>query len=284
MSDGIEPLKGRRVYLVLRDRIVSGALAAGERMPGEPSLAAEHGVSRVTLRRALDRLAEEGLITRKPGSGTFVRGGAVAGPIVSDFGRVYSHLVEMGSRTQVRLLAFAYGAPPPPVASALRLPDGARTQRSVRVRLLDDAPFSYLTTHVPEPVGLTYSEADLGRMPLLALLERSGVAIDRATQSITAALAGPDAAAALGVDVGAPLLSLTRVVFDAGGAGVEHLHALYRPDRYAFESDLVRTGRAGERHWASAAPRADNTDEGGKPTARQTISSRTITGSKRGAR
>ena len=271
MADEIEPLKGRRVYLVLRDRIMSGELAAGDRLPGEPSLAAEHGVSRVTLRRALDRLADEGLICRKPGSGTFVRGPGIAKPIVSDLSNVFSHLIEMGSRTGVRLLSFAYGVPPAAVAEAMRLDEGERTQRSIRVRLIDDEPFSYLTTHVPERVGLTYSEADLAHMPLLGLLERSGVVVDRASQSITAALAGPDVAAAIGVEVGAALISLTRVVFDTAGLCVEHLHALYRPDRYAFESELVRTGRAGARHWATAELKPANTDEAGtgrtaKPT------------------
>lgn len=264
MADEIEPLKARRVYLILRDRIMTGELPAGERLPGEPSLAAEHGVSRVTLRRALDRLADEGLICRKPGSGTFVRGPGIAKPVVSDLSNVFSHLIEMGSRTGVRLLSFAYGVPPAMVAEALRLDDGERTQRSIRVRLIDDEPFSYLTTHVPERVGLTYSEADLAHMPLLGLLERSGIVVERACQSITATLAGPEVAGALGVEVGAPLIALTRVVFDTEGLGVEHLHALYRPDRYTFESELLRTGHAGARHWASAGLKPANTDEAAK--------------------
>lgn len=263
MADRIEPLKGRRVYLVLRDRIIGGAIAAGERLPGEPTLATEHGVSRVTLRRALDQLAKEGLIVRKPGSGTFVGQFRSQKPVMSDLGGLYSHLVEMGSRTQVRLLAFAYGQPPAAIATAMRLGNDERTQRSIRLRMIDDEPFSYLTTYVPEWIGLTYSEADLGNRPLLGLLERSGIALERASQLITATLASPDVATALGVEIGAPLLSLTRVVFDGAGHGVEHLHALYRPDRHAFESVLVRTGQAGARHWANVLPEPANSDDAG---------------------
>lgn len=265
MTDEIEPLKGRRLYLVLRDRIMSGELAAGERLPGEPSLAAEHGVARVTIRRALDRLAKDGLIRRKPGSGTFVREVAMAKPVVADFANVFQHLVEMGSRTGVRLLFFTYGVPSSSVAEAMRLAPGERTQRSIRVRFIDEAPFSYLTTHVPERVGLTYSEADLARMPLLGLLERSGIVVERASQSITAALAGPEVADALAIEVGTPLLSLTRAVFDAQDLCVEHLHALYRPDRYVFNSELVRAGRVGQRRWTAAMPKPANSDraEGG---------------------
>ncbi|WP_183446712.1 GntR family transcriptional regulator [Microvirga lupini] len=249
MVDAVEPLKARRIYLLLRERILNGALEPGSRLPGELSIAAEYGVSRVTVRRALDTLAIDGLIDRRPGSGTFVREGNSVQPIVADLSNVLSHLVEMGRRTSVRLLSFAYVNPSESVAGALGLEPGERAQRSIRVRLIDGAPFSYLVTHVPERIGVTYSEADLASMPLLGLLERSGIVVDEASQSIGATLAGPDVADALGLEIGSPLLSLTRVVWDPSGQGVEHLHALYRPDRYSFHMDLVRTGAVGARRW-----------------------------------
>jgi GntR family transcriptional regulator len=86
-------------------------------------------------------------------------------------------------------------------------------------------------------------------MPLLSLLERSGIVVEEASQKIGATLAGPDVAEALGLEIGSPLLSLTRVVRDPSGYGVEHLHALYRPDLYSFHMDLVRTGTADARRW-----------------------------------
>ncbi len=235
-------LKARRIYLMLRERIASGDLPAGQRLPSEPALAAEQGVARVTLRRALDRLAEEGLVSRRVGAGTFVTDGMLSPVIAADLADVFSQLKTMGQTTGVRLLAFAYGPAPEAVAQALGLGSGARTQRSVRVRLIDDQPFSYLTTHVPERIGLTYDEADLGSTPLLQLLERSGIVAGRASQALSATLAGPDVADALKLEIGAPLLSLTRTVHDPAGAGVEHLHALYRPDRFAFHLDLMRSG------------------------------------------
>jgi GntR family transcriptional regulator len=253
LADAVEPLKARRIYLLLRERILHGELEPGSRLPGELSLAAEYGISRVTVRRALDTLASDGLIDRRPGSGTFVRAGNSVQPIVADLSNVLSHLVEMGRRTGVRLLSFAYVNPPESVAVSLSLEPGERTQRSIRVRLIDGAPFSYLVTHVPERIGVTYSEADLASMPLLGLLERSGIVVDEASQSIGATLAGPDVAEALELEIGSPLLSLTRVVWDPSGQGVEHLHALYRPDRYSFHMDLVRTGAAGARRWNPVA-------------------------------
>lgn len=256
MDASLEPQKARRLSLLLRERIASGEIGPGSRLPSEPALALEHGVSRVTVRRALDSLAADGLVDRRVGSGTFVREPETPRPIIADFSNMLTHLVEMGRRTGVRLLAFSYGAPPDGVAQALLLRPGERTQRSVRVRLIDGQPFSYLTTHVPERIGLTYSEADLAAVPLLTLLERSGTEIGRASQTIGATLAGPDVAEALALEIGSPLLSLNRVVFGPDGRGVEHLQALYRPDRYSFQMELHRAGDAGERRWSPMPAKA----------------------------
>lgn len=259
----LETSKARRVYLVLRDGIASGDLAVGTRLPSEPELAAAHDVSRVTVRRALDQLEREQLIRRQPGAGTFVLGGGGRKTIVADLANMLAQLVEMGRATRVKLLSFGYMLPPPAVAQALRLAPAERTQRSVRVRYLDSEPFSYLVTHVPERIGLTYSEGDLATTPLLALLERSGVAAEQASQTISATLAGPDVAEALSIDVGAPLLSVTRAVFGPDGQGIEHLTGLYRPDLYSFQMDLMRIGRRGERRWSPVvAQRGDAAKNG----------------------
>jgi GntR family transcriptional regulator len=266
LDAAVEPFKARRIYLLLRDRIASGALPADARLPGEPDLAAEYGVSRVTIRRALDQLAGEGMVERRAGVGTFVRqGGGMLPPTVVDFADVFSHLKEMGRRTEVRLLAFGYVVPPASIAAALGLAAGERAQRAVRVRQMGGAPFSHLTTHVPERIGLTYSEAEMASQPLLALLERSGLTVARAQQSIGAGLAGPEVAQALQLEIGAPLISLTRLVQDEAGRAVEHLHALYRPDRFTFQMQLQRTGAAGARRWSPLAPPEAAPDAPGGP-------------------
>jgi len=247
--DAIDTSKTHRLYLLLKERITSGALPPGERLPSEPSLAAAHGLSRVTIRRALDGLSREGLISRQPGSGTYVTEPGSPPPVVADLSNMLAHLVAMGRATRVKLLSFAYVAPPAAVATALQLQGSERTQHSLRVRYMDDAPFSLLSTYVPERIGVTYSKSDLVATPLLELLERSGVAAAKAHQTISATLASPDAAEALDVEIGSPLLSLTRVVLSADGRGIEYLAALYRPDRHAFRMEMVRTGRGADRRW-----------------------------------
>ena len=247
--DTIDTSKTHRLYLLLKERITSGALPPGEKLPSEPSLAAAHGLSRVTIRRALDGLSREGLISRQPGSGTFVTQPDSPPPVVADLSNLLAHLVAMGRATRVKLLSFAYVAPPTAVAAALHLENNEKTQHSLRVRYMDEAPFSLLSTYVPERIGVTYSKSDLVATPLLELLERSGVAAAKANQTISATLASPDAAAALDVEIGSPLLSLTRVVLGADGRGIEYLSALYRPDRHAFRMEMVRTGRGATRRW-----------------------------------
>jgi GntR family transcriptional regulator len=250
---GVGDTKTRSLYLALRERIASGAAPVGSRLPSEPELAASFRVSRVTIRRALAALRAEGLIERRPGAGTRVKRGVAPAAIIADVGDLVASLFDMGRRTDVRLLSFAY-VDAPEVAAAMRLTPGERLQRSVRIRHVDGKPFSYLTAHVPERIGQTYSETDLATRPLLELLERSGFTVDHADQTVRATLAGPAVAEALDVAVGQPLLEVERIVFDAAGAGVEHLHALYRPDRYALRMEMRRTGTADRRRWSPVSP------------------------------
>jgi len=257
LRDWLGEAKAKQVYMVLRDRILSGALAFGVKLPIENDLAQGYGVSRVTVRRALGELAREHLIERRPSVGTRVvyRPAPAPAPITADISGVLASLADMGRRTGVKLIAFDYVPATGSVAQALAVGPDQLLQRSVRVRAFDQVPFSYLTTHVPEDVAVTFSKQELATRPLLELLERAGVKIGHARQRISAGLATPDVARALDVRTGSPLIELVRVVCDRSGRAVEHLHALYRPDRYAFEMDLVRSG-AGAKTWSPVMRRA----------------------------
>ncbi len=250
--------KAQRVYLLLRDEISNGVYPTGSLLPGENRLAEHFGVSRITVRRALEALSVEGWIRKKAGAGSIVidRSGAPQ-PIAANFATLMPQLVEMGQQTTARLLSFSYGPTSEAVASALGLDSGQTVQTAVRVRFAGDEAFSHLTTHVPEDIARHYDEADLATQPLFVLLERSGVRVDSAYQTVTATLATPDVAEALGVSVGAPLLALKRIVRDASGRGVEYLSALYRPDMFRLEMTLSRVGAGEARHWEPVIGAAD---------------------------
>ncbi len=242
--------KARQVYLSLRDQIADGRLEDGDSLPPEQKLAEIFGVSRVTIRRALDALAAANLVVRRAGSGTTVRTSGQAGqPMAMNLATLMPQLVEMGQTTTARLLSFSYGAAPEFVASALHLESKEQVQIATRVRSADGTPFSHLTTYVPAGIAANYSENDLATTPLFKLLELSGVQIKDAHQSVSATLAGPDVAEALGIAVGSALLSLRRVVRDVNDNGVEYLSALYRPDMFRLEMPLTRVGDGSARHW-----------------------------------
>jgi GntR family transcriptional regulator len=253
-----EGAKARRVYLSLRDQITGGALGDGDSLPGEQKLAETFAVSRVTIRRALDTLADGGLIERRAGSGTIVRGMRAGDkPVAMDFTTLMPQLVEMGQRTTARLLSFSYGPAPASVARMMGMDPQTEVQIATRVRSAKDVPFSHLTTYVPAEIARSYSENDLASTPLFQLLERSGVQIDEAHQSVSASLAGPEVAEALEVAVGSALLSLNRVVRDVKGKGVEYLSGLYRPDMFRLEMPLTRVGQGAGRHWEPAIGQHD---------------------------
>lgn len=241
--------KARRVYLLLRDEILSGRYAPGTALPGEQRLAAMHQVSRVTVRRALDGLSADKLIEKRTGAGTIVTGQVQQAGIAADLSTLIPQIVQMGQDTTARLLSFAYAAPPAAVAEALGMGPGQKVQTAMRVRLFEGRPFSHLTTHVPEDIATRYSEQDLATTPLFRLLERGGVTVSSASQSVTASLASPEVADALEISVGSAVLWLTRVIRDDAGRGVEYLSALYRPDMFRLEMELDHVGDGGNRHW-----------------------------------
>jgi len=248
-----EGVKAQRVFLSLRDKITSGQFSDGENLPGEQRLAESFGVSRVTVRRALDTLSDVGLIEKRPGSGSRVRPQPQSEQRASlDFNTLMPQLVEMGQSTSVRLLSFSYDHAPDYVARVMGAGDAEKMQIATRIRIADGIPFSHLTTFVPAAIAQNYSENDLATNPLFTLLERSGVQITDAHQSVSATLAGPEVAEALDIAVGSALLSLNRIVNDKDGKAVEYLTALYRPDMFRLEMPLSRVGRGKKRHWELA--------------------------------
>ena len=244
-----EGTKARGVYLALREQIMSGRLSDGDKLPTEQRIAESHSVSRVTVRRALDVLADAGLIRRRAGSGTTVCAPDMKRLTAMNFNTLMPPLLEMGQKAKARLLSFSYERSPDYVTKAMRWKTSQVVQVATRVRLIDEIPFSHLTTYVPANIAENYSENDLSTQPLFSLLERSGVQIINAHQTVSATLADPEVALAIGVAVGSALLSLDRVVRDEDGNGVEFLSALYRPDMFRLEMPLTRVGQQNERHW-----------------------------------
>uniref|UniRef100_UPI003B52B846 GntR family transcriptional regulator n=1 Tax=Roseovarius indicus TaxID=540747 RepID=UPI003B52B846 len=246
-----EPLY-HQVFLLLQDRINAGAYADGERFPTENELIAMLNVSRITIRRALQELSSRGLIVRERALGTRVVNPRTVTRLVAGVEGMLENNRRLGRSTTVRLLRFEYVQPPLDVAKLLEVNETDEVQRTERVRSIEDIPFSYAVTFVPEQIGRTYSREEIAKEPLLHLLERSGVRVSHARQTISAQAASIPVARALLIGAGAPLLRTVRTVFDESNRPVEHIEVLYRPEYFAYEIELERTGVTRDRQWVAS--------------------------------
>lgn len=246
--------KYHQIYLVLREQLEEGRFADG--VPGELQLTRQFGVARVTVRKALARLEAEGMIARRPGRGTVAvrrANGGAAAPRASSarLTGLLENIVSMGLATSVRVIECEVLPAPEAVASELGIESGAPVQKAVRVRSTREGPLSHITTYVPAALASGFGRRELAKKPILILLEESGVRIGRATQTISARLADAVVASRLGVEVGSPLLAVSRLIFDEQDRPVQWLQGLYRPDRYEYRMQLSRVGDIDAKVWVS---------------------------------
>ncbi|WP_417252261.1 GntR family transcriptional regulator [Castellaniella sp.] len=249
--------KYHQIYLVLREQVQEGRFDQ-DGVPGEHALASQFNVARITIRRAMEMLVADGLVSRRPGLGTWpVHGSQRAGGATAPGKQQKAHLtglleniVNMGLRTSVQVVDSALVSATPSVAKALSIEPGTLVYKSLRVRSTDAGPLSYITTYVPQSVA-EFTRDDLEREPLLMLLEAAGVEFGGATQTISARLADAQVARHLDVSVGSALLSVTRVVHDMNDRPVQLLLGLYRPDRYQYQLQLSRVGNIDAKVWVS---------------------------------
>lgn len=207
----------RQLADTLRARIAKGELARGQRLPTEAELSAAHGLSRITVRQALDQLTQERLIERFPSRGTFVvdrpQGGSWELQSVND-------LVLIGKDTSTRVIAWHEVAPPPPVAAFFGT--DARVWRLQAVRMLGDVPLYSVENRLTAALGRQIAAADLADHTLIDLLcNRLGVAVGHASESIGIATATPALARDLWVDPGQPLIQQRLEIFAADGAPLQ---------------------------------------------------------------
>ena len=241
--------KYHQIYLVLREQLHEGHFAQG--LPSEIALSKQFGAGRVTVRRALEQLSREGLIVRQPGRGTHptppaappetgVQGGdAHASGAMSG---LLGNIVSMSLRTAIKVLDLRVVHASAAVAAALQIAPASKVQKAVRLRSSRLGPVSHITTYVPEAFTRGFGRRDLVRMPILRLLEESGIELGRARQTVSARQADAAVAAELGVAVGTALLAVRRLVFDTQDRPVQWLHGLYRPDRYEYQMDISQVG------------------------------------------
>jgi GntR family transcriptional regulator len=239
--DGIQANGTGPLYVKLRQAlekaIRTGALQHGEALPAERDIADYASISRVTVRKAVDELVQDGLLVRRHGSGTFV-----AKPVAKvdqSLSRLTSFTEDMARRglsTRSEWLERGLFAPSPDEMMMLGLGPGALVARFARLRIGEDNPLaieraSVLAEYMPDPDAVTTS--------LYAALEKRNARPVRAIQRISACNIKAQDAELLGVTEGAAGLSIQRISYLPSGKVVELTRSLYRGDAYDFVAELT---------------------------------------------
>jgi len=238
LNDSLPTPLYHQIYTLLREKICRGDVAPGSTLPGEQELARQLNVSRITVKRALNELAADNIVSRYRGRGTIVASGIAIPVVRASFDNLIESLRLMGLETQIEVIDIAKVIADEPLAAILQVRKGASLQRATRRRMLEGEAFAYLVSFVPSELAARYTAKDLADTPLLTLLERAGNPGVEAEQRITAVGAGPKVAAALGVAPGSPVLRIDRVMTGRGGDVVQLMQSYYRSDRFQYH---VRT-------------------------------------------
>ncbi len=227
-----------QVFTKLRNGIFRGEYPELTALPGEASLGAKFGVSRITVRRALDELAARGLVERAQGRPTTVRARPTFSPVIADVNGSLERNVLISLETKGELIEFSYVPAPIEVAKDLNLAHGAKVQMAVRIRMRDSMPFAHVTSWIPERIGRLFAPRDLARTSVLDLLEQHGISIRNVEQTISADVANRAVAKALKIAVGAPVLKVERTVYGGDGFAAEASRAIYPADRHQYRINL----------------------------------------------
>jgi GntR family transcriptional regulator len=225
------------IYMQLAQKllkeITDGKILADEALPSERELCALMGASRVTVRKAIELLIEDGVLSRRQGSGTYVK------PRIQAPGSYLTSFSEdaeaRGETTTTHWMENKTGFASEEEARLLELKVDAPVLRLSRVRLADGEPLAIENAVVP--ADMLPTAAKLGNSLYKALAERGNRPIS-GKQKIRAALAGPNEAKLLGIAEGVEILRIERLTRRADGRPVELTRSAYRGERYEFVSEL----------------------------------------------
>ncbi len=224
---------------IIASQVHAGELRPGDPLPGERQLSAAHGLSRTTVRQALNELVADGMLYRRHGKGTFVAASKLEQNLTWLKGFA-EELREQGIVPGVRVLQARLVAAPPDAASRLHLPGDSQVAFVQRLVSTGGEPLFMDRTYLTPHIGRMVLGADLAAESIYAIVERLGYPIRSGEQTIEAlALAAADAQL-LNVPSGAPALSIKRVTYIDSASPIEYAEALYRADRYQYATRLRR--------------------------------------------
>lgn len=247
------PLYGK-VEETLAAEIARGDLRPGDRLPSEDELLTRFGVSRITVRRAIQNLIQKGVVEIRRGLGTFV----LAPKISQELTKLTGFVEDMdthGRKASARVVSQGIVAANELVARQLGLAKGTRVMRIERVRLADSVPLSFDETYLPLEIGRKIVRNDLRVKPIFTLLEEQyGIPLTEAVYRLEAAAASAHVAEALAVPEGSPIFRIERTSFTEDGRPIDHETLSYRGDLIRFVTRLARQPTTAGAHPKAARP------------------------------
>jgi len=223
----------------LRTLIERGDIGDGEQLPREEELARRLRISRVTVRQALQVLADDGLLVRQRGRGTRVTGGklrtsTIPMPLKTPLGELMHSLSTLAGNTQVRLLGWERVIPPEPIRALFDSAPDEALVRCVRVRSRHGHPFGYYTswTRTAHP---DFNANQLAHGPRIELFRRCGIHFTQVQQTVSALRVGAVAAAHLEMSPGQAVLTLERHSYGSTRQLLDLLEIQYRPDQLRYQ-------------------------------------------------
>jgi len=223
----------------LREQIQSGVYEPGDQVPSESALGAQFGVSRVTVRRALQTIEHEGLVYRRQGLGSFVQKPPVRQGLVrlTDFAQ---DMRQAGMHARSEVLAVQMEPATPHIANLLGLEPGTQVQRLDRLRLGDEQPIAFDQTYLPLFYAQLLQDHDLEQQTIYAILATFDIDVHRGRYRIEAVNAPAHVAEHLSLPPEAAVLRIARTSFTTGDKIVYYQQRYYRSDRVAYELEVKR--------------------------------------------
>jgi GntR family transcriptional regulator len=232
VSDTVGSPRYVQVYSALREWIKQGVYAPGSRLPSEQELCELFGVSRITVRSAVEMLEKQSMVERKQGRGTFVSEATGDVPSQGDFSELVRRLRQLDAKSTLSRLEITHRPADEAVAWDLQIGVGEPVVHASYTRARDNEPIGITDLYIPGSLGVELTADDLKKSPAPTILQGKGFEILGAHQLIGATLADSRIAQQLHTTVGAPIVRVRLLVLDFNSRPIELLTAHYLADRY----------------------------------------------------